>query len=245
MFGVRSSAGPCNLAVDSMVGRSLVSHERTNACTTCSLVVTDLYPKASRMRAVRWRTVGCCVVVAAAMTGCATARASHPVPFTRMPARPLSFGEYRVQGGGKVCRTRIPGAEYHRASRHSRSAVPVVSTTVSGATAFWLPGAQGTPCRSVRTAIPRPAAHEIAMLVNRARAFFAGSVSCGFDDGTEVWLYLHPRHTQRVQKLVLTPTGCLTVNADDLWPRFLPEAVMRTLAPYAPPGWANYLHHGV
>lgn len=70
-------------------------------------------------------------------------------------------------------------------------------------------------------------------------------MSCGSDDGTEVWLYLRPRHTDRVEKVVLQPDGCLTVDADGLRPRYLPEAVMRALAPYAPPGWARYLRRGV
>lgn len=193
----------------------------------------------------RLRAVGCCLVVVAAATSCASGRASQMVPLTRMPPHPLSFGEYRLHGDGRVCRTRILGAEYSGASKHPRSAVLVVSTNVGGATAFWLPGAQGTPCRSVRTSIPPRVAHAIAMLVNKARPLPAGSMSCGPDDGTQVWLYLRPRHTARVQKLVLTPDGCLTVAADNLWPRLLPEQVMRTLAPYAPPGWARYLHHGV
>jgi hypothetical protein len=192
-----------------------------------------------------WRAVGGCLLVLVALTSCSSGRATQSVPLSRMPAHPLTFGEYRVQGGGAVCRTRVPGAENAGAAKQSRSALPTVSTNLSGATAFWLPGAQGTPCRSVRTAIPAPAARKIAALINAAEPFPAGTVNCGSGDGTQIWLYLRPQQTNRVQQLALTPDGCLTVEAENLWPRLLPETIMRTLTPYAPQGWSKYLHNGV
>lgn len=172
------------------------------------------------------------------------------MPLTRTPTHPLAFGTYPIQGeNGRVCRIRVPGAEYRdsKTRRNSSPASPVlaVSTQVVGATAFWLPGAQGTPCHSVRTAIPAAPARKVAGLINAAKPFPAGEMSCGLDDGTQVWLYLRPARAHGTQKLILTPDGCLTIRADGLWPRWLPEAVMRTLAPYAPPGWTAYLHHGV
>jgi hypothetical protein len=161
-----------------------------------------------------------------------------------MPARPLAFGQYLVEDS-RICRTRVVGAEDRDSNTHPSTAVPVVSTDLVDATAFWLPGAQGTPCRSVRTAIPAASARKIAALVNSAQPLPAGPMSCGMADGTQVWLYLRPRNAQGVQKLILTPDGCLTIGADGLWPRRLPAAVMRTLATYAPPGWTAYLDNGV
>jgi hypothetical protein len=197
------------------------------------------------MSRMRLRIVGCCVAAAATLSSCASGHASHPVSLTRIPAEPPSFGEYRLQTVGVVCRTRVLGAEYAGARKRTSSALLAVSRNVRGATAFWLPGGQGTPCHSVRTEITEPAAREIATLIDKARPFPAGTVNCGSDDGTQVWLYLRPRHTDRVQKVVLQPDGCLTVSASGLRPRYLPAAVMRMLAPYAPNGWTRYLHHGV
>lgn len=211
----------------------------------CVASVIQSCPGAGSMSGMRLGKLGCCAVAAAALTSCAAGRASHSVPLTRMPARPLSFGEYHRPGGGTVCRSRVRGAEYAGVRTQAHAALLAVSTDVRGATAFWLPGGQGTPCRSVRTEIPQPAARQIATLIDKARPFTAGTVNCASDDGTQVWLYLRPGNTDRVQEVVLQPDGCLTVDADGLWPRSLPEAVMRALAPYAPPGWARYLRRGV
>jgi hypothetical protein len=219
-------------------------------------LVTPACPTPGRMTGVRARLIVCCLGLVAAGAGCASnsvphahlqateVRPSQAVPQTRMPARPLAFGQYQVQGS-RICRTRVLGAEYRDSQTHQSTAVPAVSTDLVGATAFWLPGAQGTPCRSVRTAIPAASARTVAALVNGAGPLPAGQMSCGGGDGTQVWLYLRPTHARGVQKLILTPDGCLTVGADGLWPRRLPVAVMRTLAPYAPPGWTAYLDNGV
>lgn len=202
-------------------------------------VVTRLYPNSGRMHDVRWRVIFCCLCVALAVASCAKAApSSQAVRVTGMPAKPLAFAEY-----GHVCRTRIAGAEY-RSAHSASSAVLTVSTDLAGATAFWLPGAQGTPCRSERTAIPAAAARRLAVLVNKAQPL-TGDGSCGSGNGTQVWIYLRPEHARGVQKLIVTPDGCLGISADGLSPRRLPAAVMRTLAPYAPPGWAAYLRNGV
>jgi hypothetical protein len=202
--------------------------------------VTRLYPNLGTMDDVRWRVTFCCLCVALAAASCAEAApSSQAVPVTSMPAKPLAFAEY-----GHVCRTRISGAEY-RGAHSASSAVLTVSTDLAGATAFWLPGAQGTPCRSVGTAIPAAAARRLAVLVNKAQPLGTGAGGCGSSDGTQVWIYLRPEHARGVQKLTVIPDGCLGISADGLSPRSLPVAVMRTLAPYAPPGWAAYLHNGV
>jgi hypothetical protein len=213
-------------------------------------------PTPGRMTEVRTRLIVCCLGLVAAGAACASnsvprahlqpteVRSSQAVALTRVPARPLAFGEYLVQGS-RICRTRVIGAEYRDSQTHPSPAVPVVSTDLVGATAFWLPGAQGTPCRSARTALPATPARTIAALVNGARPLPAGPMNCGTEDGTQVWLYLRPTHAQGAQKLRLTPDGCLTIGADGLSPRQLPAAVMHTLAPYAPPGWTAYLHNGV
>ena len=163
-----------------------------------------------------------------------------------MPAQPPAYGEHPIQGRGQACGTRGSAAEHPGATRQQdSSALPRVSTHLLGATAFWLPGAQGTPCRSVRTAIPAAPARRIAVLINNASAILDGTMNCGADDGTRVWLYLHPVHVRGGQKLTLAPVGCLLIGADGFRDRFLPEAVMRALAPFAPSGWRAYLHNGV
>lgn len=170
----------------------------------------------------------------------------QPVRLGRLPARPFAFSEHRSSGGGRVCVTRVPGIE-NRGQHRGRTtrALPEVDATVSGATVFWLPGFQGTPCHSVRTDIPKSTTGRIAASIDKAPPFPAGPMSCGMDDRTQVWVYFHLSGRKRVQLVRLLPDGCLTASADGLWPRRLPVAVMRALAPYAPPGWSAYLDNGV
>lgn len=165
---------------------------------------------------------------------------------TRLPDRPLVFGTYPAgRSNDRVCRTKLIGAEHRVLVGHQVDAMLSVSTHVVGAVAFWLPGLQGTPCRSSRSEIPAGAARAIAVQINRAPPLPAGPMSCASDDGTAVWIYLRPAGTRAVQKVTLSPVGCLTVSAAGRWPRYLPASVMRTLAPYAPPGWTRYMSNGV
>jgi hypothetical protein len=110
-----------------------------------------------------------------------------------------------------------------------------------GLTAFWIPGFDQRPCRTVRTHYGASVASRLADDLRTAPRYPKGVVHCPNDTGAAVYLYFgygagRPSEFARAQL-----TGCRFVIAPNRESRRLSDRLISDLAAIAPQPWADGL----